>query len=216
MGIRSGPLDRARRRIEDDLHRARTDLGLARRGAGLSLDAVGRACNVAGSTAQRIETGAIRNPDLVVFGRMAAAVGLELRIRAFPIGEPIRDASQQRLLERLRVQLPPTVRWGTEVPLPTDGDRRAWDAMLTGSGWIAAIDAETVLEDVQALERRLALKRRDGGIEHVILLVADTPRNRRALRSAPAAFGGFGRDARPVLRAVRRGDDPGASAIILL
>jgi len=202
--------------MEDDLHRARTDFGQARRTAGLSLEAVGRACDVAGSTAQRIETGAIRNPDLVVFARMAAIVGLELRIRAFPTGEPIRDGPQQRLLERLRVQLPPVVRCGTEIPLPTDGDRRAWDAMVTGSGWRAAIDAETVLDDLQALERRVTLKQRDGGVEHVILLVADTRRNRRALRAASAAFGGFSRDARTVLRALRRGDAPGTSAIILL
>ena len=118
-------MDRARRRMEDDLHRVRTDLGQARRSTGLSLDAVGRACDIAGSTAQRIETGAIRNPDLVVLARLAATVGLELRIRAFPTGEPIRDGPQQRLLERLRVQLPADTGWGTEVPLPGDCDRRA-------------------------------------------------------------------------------------------
>ena len=66
------------------------------------------------------------------------------------------------------------------------------------------------------LERRLSLKQRDGGVRHVILLVAGTPRNRRALRAAPAAFGGFSRDARAPLRALRQGEDPGANAIILL
>jgi transcriptional regulator with XRE-family HTH domain len=201
--------------MEDGLHRARSDVGQARRSAGLSLDTVGKACQIAGSTAQRIETGAIRNPDLVVFAEMAAAVGLELRIRAYQAGEPIRDAPQQRLLERLRAVLPPTVRWRTEVGLPIDGDRRAWDAMLTGSSWRAAIEAETVLDDIQAVERRVSLKHRDGGVEHVILLVADTRRNRRALLAAPAAFGGFSRDAGRVLRSLRRGDAPESSAILV-
>ena len=88
--------------------------------------------------------------------------------------------------------------------------------MITGSAWRAAVDAETVLDDIQAVERRVTLKQRDGGVEHVILLVADTRRNRRALRAAPAAFGAFSRDARTVLRALRRGDGPGTSAIVLL
>jgi transcriptional regulator with XRE-family HTH domain len=202
--------------MEDDLHRVRADVGQARRSSGLSLDSVGRACHIAGSTAQRIETGVIRNPDLAVLSEMAAAVGMELRIRVYPAGEPIRDAPQQRLLERLRVVLPPTVGWGTEVALAFEGDRRAWDAMLTGRAWRAAVDAETVLDDVQALERRLTLKQRDGGVEHVILLVADTRRNRRALLAAPAAFGQFSRDSRRVLRALRNGESPGSSAILLL
>jgi transcriptional regulator with XRE-family HTH domain len=202
--------------MEEDLHRARTDIGNARRTAGLSLEAVGRACDISGSTAQRIETGAIGNPDLLVLAKMAAAVGLDVRLRAYAGGDPIRDAPQQRLLERLHAQIPAKVAWRTEVPLPTIDDRRAWDAMIVGTGWRAAIDAETVLDDIQALERRLTLKQRDGGIELAILLVADTPRNRRAMRGAPAAFGGFSRESRSVLRALRRGEDPGTSAIILL
>ena len=105
---------------------------------------------MAGSTAQRIERGRIRQPDPVVLAQMAAAVGLELRLRTFPSGEPIRDAPQQRLLQRLRVQLPPVVRWRTEVPLPQDGEGRAWDAVGAGNGWVVAIEAETVLDDIQA------------------------------------------------------------------
>ena len=102
------------------------------------------------------------------------------------------------------------------MPLPVESDRRAWDAVIRADeGWVA-VEAETVLSDLQALERRVRLKGRDGGCDHVILLVADTPRNRRALRGAPAAFGGFSRNVRPILRALREGRVPGTSAIILL
>lgn len=49
------------------------------------------------------------------------------------------------------------------------------------------VEAETVVDDVQALERRLALKKRDGRAEIVVLLLADTRRNRRAIAAAQAA-----------------------------
>lgn len=216
MATRSRPADRARRRMDEDLHRVRLDLGLARRGAGLSLDAVGAACNISGSTASRIEGGATRDPDLRVLAAMAAVVGLELRVRAYPAGDPIRDAGSQRLIMRLRVRLHPDLVWLTEVSLPTFGDLRAWDAMIRAAEWRLAIEAETVLDDIQAVERRVALKQRDGHVDHVLLLAADTRRNRRALASAPAAFPAFSRDARRVLRDLARGADPRTSAIVLL
>lgn len=147
---------------------------------------------------------------------MGAAVGLDVRLRAYVAGDPIRDAGQQRLLGRLRRRAHPGLGWGTEVPLPIDGDRRAWDALIRGAGWLAAVEAETVLDDLQAVERRVALKQRDGGVDHVILLVADTRRNRRALAAAPHAFAGFSRDARTVLRALGAGRDPGCSAVLFL
>lgn len=202
--------------MDEDLHRALLDLGNARRSSGLSLDDVGDACGVSGSTAARTEAGVTRNPDLRTLAAMAAVVGLELRLRAFPAGDPIRDAGSQRLLARLRARLHRELAWSKEVPLPIDGDLRAWDALIGSAGWQLAVEAETVLDDIQAVERRVALKQRDGQVDHVLLLVADTRRNRRALASAPAAFPGFSRNARRLLRDLSRGVDPGTSAILLL
>jgi hypothetical protein len=56
--------------------------------------------------------------DLATIGAM---VGLDVRLRAWPAGDPIRDAGQQRLLDRLRLRVGPTVRLRTEVPLPIEG-----------------------------------------------------------------------------------------------
>jgi hypothetical protein len=154
--------------------------------------------------------------DLALLAAMAAATGHDLRLQLYAAGDPVRDAPQQRLLERLRRQLHPTLQWRTEVVLPGDGELRAWDAEIAGAGWRRPVDAETVLDDLQALERRVERKRRDGDADHVILVVADTRRNRRALAAAPAAFGGFSRDARAVLGALRRGTDPGCDALILV
>ena len=63
-------------------------------------------------------------------------------------------------------------------------DFRAWDAVVSGVGWTIGVEAETHVRDLQALERRLALKQRDGAMSLVILLLADT-RHHRELMSGP-------------------------------
>ena len=216
MGVRDGPATRARRRIDADLAAIVADCAAARRGAGLSQRRVASACGVNGSTLTRIESGATRAPDLRLLAAIAGCVGLDLRLRAYPAGDPIRDAGQQRLLGRLRARLHPSLVMRTEVPLPIEGDLRAWDAFIRGLDWCRPLEAETVVDDLQALERRLALKVRDGRVDGVILLIADTRRNRRAIASGPGAFQGFDRDARRVLRELAAGRDPGGSSLILL
>lgn len=216
MGRHSTLVDRALRRIDADVWRCVQDLANARRAAGLSLRAVGIACGVSKSTIARTESGHGRTVDMRLLARMGAAVGLDVRLKAYPAGDAIRDAGQQRLLERLRVRLHRSLVWRTEVALPIEGDLRAWDAIIGGPGWSVAVEAETVLDDLQALERRLALKRRDGGVDHLILLVADTRRNRRALAAAPGAFADLPLRTRTVLGALARGEDPGAGGIVIL
>ena len=194
----------------------RADIAAARRNAGLSQDAVGAACGISGSPVSRIESGQTRTVDVRTLAAMAAAVGRDLRLRAYPAGDAIRDVGQARLLGRLRPRFHPSLGWATEVPMPTEGDLRAWDAVIRGPGWTIGVEAKTVIDDVQALERRLALKRRDGEVDHVILLVADTPRNRRALASAPAAFADLPMRTREILAHLRNGRDPGSSGIVIL
>jgi transcriptional regulator with XRE-family HTH domain len=215
MTTRGGPVARASRIAQEDETRVRADLGRARRGAGISREVVGRACGLSRSAIERMEAGTRRSTvrELAAFG---AVVGLDVRLRAYPAGDPIRDAGQIRLLERLRARIHPSLRWSTEVPLPIDGDLRAWDALIRGDAWRIAVEAETVLDDLQAQERRLALKRRDGGQDHVILLVADTRRNRRALASAPGAFADLPLGTREILVALGMGRDPGAGGIVIL
>ncbi len=148
---------------------------------------------------------------------MGSVLGLDIPLRTFPSGEPIRDAAQLALLARLRVLLPSTVRWRTEVPLAIQGDRRAWDAVIDGRGWRVPVDAETRLRDVQAVSRRVALKRRDDRSELVVLLVADTRHNRHVLRLAAADLAGdFPVRGSKALAAMVAGERPAGSAITLL
>jgi hypothetical protein len=176
---------------------------------------VGRACGLSRTGIERIEAGTRRSTvrELAAFG---AVVGLDVRLRAYPAGDAIRDAGSVRLLERLRERLHPSLRWATEVPRPIPGDLRAWDAVIRAAGWWLPVEAETVLDDLQATERRLTLKMRDGGADHMILLVADTARNRRALAAAPGAFTDLPLRTREVLRALVRGTHPGGSGIVIL
>jgi hypothetical protein len=185
-------------------------------GSGLSLRAVGAATGTSHQQVQRFESGRLGCVDVEQLGAWCAVVGLDLVLRGFPGGDAVRDAGQQRLIGRLHVRLNVGLQWRTEVGLPIDGDLRAWDAVIGGVGWEVAVEAESVLDDLQALERRLTLKIRDGRVEKLLLLVGDTRRNRRALDASPGAFGDFDRDARTTLARLARGQLPGRRCLVLL
>jgi transcriptional regulator with XRE-family HTH domain len=202
--------------MRSDVYVIAEDLRRHRVAAGLSLRVVSRAARIDHARLWRFERGLPKAVTLEELAAVGAIVGLDVRLRAFAAGDPIRDAGQERLLARLRQLLPSGLTWRTEVPLPIEGDLRAWDAMIGAPTWRLGIDAETVLTDVQAIDRRFQLKAADSGLDLVLLLVADTSRNRRAVKAAPAAFGTLSREARPLLRALRAGERPPESALIFL
>ena len=113
------------------------DIRRARISGGLSLRAVGAAADVDHVQLWRFEHGVAGALRLDRISAVGAVVGLDVRLKAYPGGDPIRDAGQARLLERLRRELHPSLRWRTEVPLPIPGDLRAWDAMISGDRWNA-------------------------------------------------------------------------------
>jgi hypothetical protein len=155
--------------------------------------------------------------ELLEASRAAAAVGLKLSVRLYPDGDPARDAAQLALLERIRQRLPQEATWRTEVPLPISGDRRAWDAVATLGANQLACEAETRLRDVQALERRLALKQRDGGMAIVVLVIADTLGNRKALHHHREQLRQrFPLDSRQILAVLKSGHFPTMSGIVVL
>jgi transcriptional regulator with XRE-family HTH domain len=192
------------------LRRARTTAGLSQR------DVAG-AAGLSHATVSRIERAASPETSLLLLARLASVVGLKPSLRFYPDGDPIRDVAHTRLLERLRFRIHPDLRWRTEVPLLIPGDLRAWDASILGRDFGIGVEAETRLRDLQAAARRTNLKQRDGELDHVILLVADTRANRLALRlGATELSESFPVSQRDCLRALRDGRDPGGSAIIVL
>ncbi len=216
MAVRDGPIDRARRRTAANLRKVAIEARRARVNAGLSQSDVAAAIGTSHSAISRFERGASANPGLELIAAYCGAVGLDLAMRVFPAGDAIRDTAHARLLERLRQELHRDLRWRTEVPFPSPGDPRSWDAITGTADWRIAIEAETVIDDTQALDRKLAIKRRDGLVGHLVLLIADTPRNRRALEAAPAAFADLPLRSRTILAALRRGANPGGSGIVML
>jgi hypothetical protein len=165
----------------------------------------------------RIERGELRDLTFDQASRAAAAVGLRLVVKGYPDGDPARDRAQLALLERFRIRLPRGTEWRTEVPLPIQGDRRAWDGLATLRGRRAGCEGETRLNDVQALQRRVRLKERDGDVDIVLLVVADTTANRRFLEQHREELRGlFPLDSRQVLDAFRRGQLPERSGIVIV
>jgi hypothetical protein len=165
----------------------------------------------------RIERAELDELTLDRAGRTCAAVGLRLIVKAVPGGDPALDAGQLALLDRFRRNLSPTVRMTTEVPLPIPGDRRAWDGFIRIDGVAISVEAEARIRDAQAVDRRCALKRRDGGVDIVVLLIADTRANRRMLALHREALrSGFPFDTRQVLDALRAGRKPAGSGIVVL
>lgn len=193
------------------------ELRRARRGAGLSQRVVGRASGLSHSTVSRIESAALPNASIAELARLGAVVGLQVSVRTYPGGDPLRDAGHLKLLARFRKQISAQLSWQTEVPLPIEGDRRAWDAVIRGPGFRIGVEAETRVVDTQAIARKVSLKRRDGGVDHVVLVLAATATNRASATALTSAFDGQSRlDARTILDALARGTDPGGSGIVIL
>jgi transcriptional regulator with XRE-family HTH domain len=192
------------------------ELRQARIAAGLSQREVGAAVGISHTAISRIERGLALEVPFATLVVLASALGLDVPLRAYPRGDPIRDAAQVALIARVRARLPRQLGWRTEVPLGIAGDLRAWDAVINGPGWRLPIEAETRLRDVQALLRRLALKQRDGGAGVVLLVVADTRHNRHVLRAAADDFrASYPVQGRLVLAALTRGERPAGNGLLL-
>jgi transcriptional regulator with XRE-family HTH domain len=194
------------------------EIEAARRSAGATQRSVAARAGISASQLGRIERGELRRPSLDVLCRAARAAGFAASLKLYPEGPRLRDAGQLRVLARFdRVPVPP-LRTSREVRLPIPGDQRAWDERLTDGETSASVECEVHLHDVQAVQRRIALKQRDdptAGI--VILLLADTAHNRRALAEHREALRAqFPLDGGAILRALRAGRIPAASGLLLL
>jgi transcriptional regulator with XRE-family HTH domain len=217
MPTRERPADRGRRTVRAGLVRVLEDVHGARVAAGLSQRRVARAVGVSHSRIRRLEGGQLVDPPLDLLAATCAVVGLNLVIKAYPGGDPLRDTAHARLLARLQSAVHPALRFRTEQPFPVKGDLRAWDATIAGPYWICHVEAETAVTDGQAMTRRLFLKIRDGGSGRVLLLLSDTPRNRGALTVIRASLRDtLPLDGRSILHALRRGRDPGGNGILLI
>jgi transcriptional regulator with XRE-family HTH domain len=217
VATRERRIDRGRRLARHALATIGEEFREARLAAGLTPRQVAEAVGISHTELSRIERGLAVWVPFERLVMIAAVLGLDLPLRAFPAGGPVRDRAQLDLLARFRARLPADIGWRTEVPLRIERDLRAWDAVVCGKGWKVPIDAETRLRDVQALARRAALKRRDDGTDIMVLLVAGTRHNRLVLRLAmPDLVAEFPVPGRAVLAALSSGQQPIGSGIVIL
>jgi len=139
----------------------------------------------------QIERGRAANLTLVELDRVAVVLGLSPSIRVFPSGAPVRDVASATRLQTFTKQVRRPLTYRVEVAPPRFDDRpeyRAWDAVLFGHRERTACELEMRLRDVQAVRRRIELKRRDDPTEHFLLLIADTRTNRRVLAEFETLF----------------------------
>jgi hypothetical protein len=165
----------------------------------------------------RFEHRLVEDVGMIRMAQVLSVVGLELTARAYPGGQPLRDAGHVRLLSRFRALLHPSLGWATEVPLPAAGDLRAWDGMVRGPSWRYGTEAETHPTDAQALGRRAELKQRDGQVDGVLLVLPDTRHVRLFLAAAADVLQStFSVPGRRAVELLRVGIDPGGSSVIVL
>ena len=199
------------RALVDDLRRSRIAMGRTQAW-------IARAIGVSPALVGRLERHELRDTSAGHVAAYAAVLGLAVRITAYPEGEPVRDRVQLRLLGALRDRLHPSLAWRTEVGLPIQGDRRAWDAVAIGDDGWTAFEGISRFGVVDATLRRVNQKHRDDPrIARVVLVLADTVRNRSALSDAAATIRAeYPLDTRTVLGALASGKAPALNGVVIL
>lgn len=193
------------------------ELRLARRAAGMRQADVGRQLTTSKSSVSRVENGRLASLTIARLTRHAAVVGLKPYVKLFPLGRRLLDKPQLELLARFRKRLHPSWSWQTEVPIPIAGDLRSGDCLIRIPTCGILVEAFTQLADWQAQTAAAARKKRDLGADRLILLLAATHSNRRALAEAgPVADGSFPLRTREALRALAEGRAINADAIVFL
>ncbi len=217
MGTRERRTDIGAARARELTATVLRDLRAGRMDRGLSGASVAHAVGLSPAQYSRIERGLSGSVSIQQAAVIAAVIGCDLSVRVYPSGQPIRDAAHAALLRRFRQRLHPSLRLRTEVPFPDPSDRRAWDAVIVAPSWRSGVEAETRPRDLQALERRLALKLRDGDVTSLVLLLLDSRYNRDFVRANEEALRErFNLPGPRLLELLRAGVDPGASSVVLL
>lgn len=217
MASRTRAIDEGRRRWNRQKREIGDELRAGRHLRGVTQVAVGGAIGVSQSEISRRELGQARRLTGEALAVHAAAIGLRLSVKLWPVGGGIRDAAQARYVAALVARVGRPWRVTLEAAVPIAGDLRAADVLLAAGKLRIAVEVVTRLSDLQAQLRAAQLKARDLGVGRLVVVVAGTHANRRALAVAqPTIFESFDLDSRRVLAALSAGRDPGRDAIVVL
>lgn len=189
---------------------------VARMSIGMSARTLGALVGMLHTEILRIERATAPHVSIDALARIAAVLGQDLSLAIHPAAAPVRDKGHLALLARFAARLAASISWRTEVPIPLPGDPRSADGVAAGANVDAIVEAETRLDDVQAVVRRLRAKQRDLGTKRAILLFADTRHNRDVLRDVPVLRDEFPIRPRACLLALGRDEDPGGDCLLLM
>ena len=221
MASKETRLQRGRRRSGEQLARALEELRQARVAAGLSQAALASELAVDPSSIWRLEAGQVAQVTVQRLSEMASMLGLELSLRFYPIGDPVRDKGQLALGKRFSGLLSDRWRVTDETLLPGAGEERAWDKLLRLVGatptYLVGVDLETRIRDIQALVRRTRGRERDGLVDAILLVVSDSVANRRLAEDLRTALGNaYLNDANEIVRQLKGGEPLVGSGVVLL
>ena len=216
MANRVRTIDEARRtwhrlgdEIGGELRTARLNLGVTQRDVGMAIGA-------SASEVSRRELGQARRLTGERLAVHAAAVGLRVSVKLFPVGGGIRDAAQARYARGLLARIGHAWHITLEAGMPRFGDLRAVDILLVGGAARIAIEVITRVGDLQAHIRAARLKTRDIAATRLVLVVADTHANARTVDALrPMLAADFDLDTRRVVAHLEAGREPPRDALIL-
>jgi transcriptional regulator with XRE-family HTH domain len=173
-------MQRGHRRGLEITRSVTTQLRDARIVAGISQRECARQLGLSQSFMSRFEANRIPDLSMVRVAELAALVGLEPSLSLHPAGIPLRDKGHEALIGRLRLRLASTWTVTREAPFPTPGDPRWWDMLLRldVERYVVGTEAETRVRDMQAQVRRIHGRVKDGGADHVLVLLSDSAHNR--------------------------------------
>jgi transcriptional regulator with XRE-family HTH domain len=203
------------------LARSVAEVRNARLVAGLSLDQLARELEWSATAVGRLESGQREDIGIVALSEIASVLGYEVSVGLHPIGDPVRDKGQLACGRRFDAVLSERWRVTDETLLPGAGEQRSWDKLLRLTDatprYLVGTDIESRVWDVQAIVRRTRARERDGQVDHILIVLADTAHNRRIVDELRASLGpDYATSARCLVRALRVGMRLAGSGVVLV
>jgi transcriptional regulator with XRE-family HTH domain len=217
MATRMRATDEARRRWASTAREIGDQLRTARRVRGITQARLGVVIGASQGEISRRELGRSPHHAGESLAVHAAAVGLRLSVKLWPVGGGLRDAAQARYVAAFVGRVGRLWHVALEAPMPIAGDLRAVDVLLVRGQVRVAVEVITRVADLQAQVRAAQLKARDIGATRLLLVVAGTHANRRTLAGAGTTLiAAFDLDSRRLMAELGAGRDPGRDGIVVL
>jgi transcriptional regulator with XRE-family HTH domain len=201
--------------------RSVAELNIARDSAALSHAELASALGWSQSAVRRHLKNELDDPGVVALCEIASVLGYEVSLGLHPIGDALRDKGQLEVGKRFDAILSDKWRATDETLLPGAGEQRAWDKLLRLVGasprYLVGVDIETRVHDIQALVRRTRGRQRDGMVDAILIVLADTAHNRRVVAELRQALGpDYAVSARKILGALRSGERLVGGGVVLV